>query len=230
VLGLRGGSGISRGLSSGGLLGVVVQSGGVGLEEIGEGSDGAVAGVGDGVGLVVGGIEDDGGETLDVSGGVVFGGINLGNDDAGVLGEFLSELVPLGGKGLAVTAPRGIELNEDILGGVHDDLVEGLTNHHLDGGIVGLGDFLALDGGVDGLVQKAVSVSVDGLLSGFLVAEDVVLAGVAVSITKPGVEDFKPKCLACSAHLTPSSLTKLNLPLTVAATLWAAAKSFSLVS
>ena len=43
----------------------------------------------------------------------------------------------------AMTAPGSIKLDQDILGFVHDDIVESFSDHYLHGFIVALGDRLA---------------------------------------------------------------------------------------
>lgn len=104
----------------------------------------------DGLTLSMGGEELDGRETLDLVGNVVGGGIDLGDSDLVRVGlEQLTELLVLGSKGLAVTAPGGVELNQDILVGVHDNLVVVLGNNDGDGAVVLLGDGVGLDAGVD---------------------------------------------------------------------------------
>ena len=69
----------------------------------------------------------DGGEARNailLTNGAVGISINLGDDDVGLVLESKAELLPVGGEVLAVTAPGGVELNEDILRGVVDDLIE----------------------------------------------------------------------------------------------------------
>ena len=46
---------------------------------------------------------------------------------------FLAEFFPDWGEGFAVSAPWGIEFNEDVLGWVHDEVVEVLANDDFDG-------------------------------------------------------------------------------------------------
>lgn len=104
----------------------------------------------DGLTLAVGREELDGGETLDLVGDVVGGGIDLCDGDlVGVGLEQLTQLLVLGSKGLAVTAPGGVELNQDILVGVHDNLVVVLGDNDGNGAVVLLGDGVGLDAGVD---------------------------------------------------------------------------------
>ena len=119
-------------------------------DEGGEVLDGAGTAVLNGLTLAVGGEELDGGETLDLIGDVVGGGIDLGDGDlVGVGLEQFTELLVLGSKGLAVTAPGGVELDQDILVGVHDNLVVVLGDNDGDGAVVLLGDGVGLDAGVD---------------------------------------------------------------------------------
>jgi hypothetical protein len=119
-------------------------------DEGGEVLNSAGTAVLDGLTLAVGGEELDGRETLDLVGNVVGGGINLGDGDLVRVGlEQLTELLVLGSKGLAVTAPGGVELNQNILVGVHDNLVVVLGDNDGDGAVVLLGDGVGLDTGVD---------------------------------------------------------------------------------
>eukprot|EP00162_Nutomonas_longa_P013747 comp21691_c0_seq2/m.48213 comp21691_c0_seq2/g.48213 ORF comp21691_c0_seq2/g.48213 comp21691_c0_seq2/m.48213 type:complete len:484 (+) comp21691_c0_seq2:150-1601(+) len=93
------------------------------LEELDEALDGSCAVVVDGLVLVSGGPELDGREAADLNTfNIVGGGIELGNDHGRDVGELLGKLLVLGGKRLAVAAPRGVELNEDILASVESDL------------------------------------------------------------------------------------------------------------
>jgi len=115
------------------------------------------------LGVVSGGVKDEGGESLDLSGGVVGGGIDLGDDDVLVVLEKLTELLVLGGEGLAVAAPGGVELNEDILGGIEDDILEGLSDDDGDGSVVGLRDGLRLDVGNEGSGLVSSEVGAEGL-------------------------------------------------------------------
>lgn len=116
-------------------------------DELLHGLGGAVTVVGEGVGLVVGGVEEEGGEALDVDGGVVLGAVDLGDDDVGLGLKGLAELLVLRGEGLAVAAPGSVELDEDVLVGVHDDRLEGLADDDGNGAVVVRGDGLRADGG-----------------------------------------------------------------------------------
>ena len=97
----------------------------VGLEEAVEGSSVAGALVRN-TGLVGLREELDGGESADavLLGQLLVGcSVNLGNDDVAVL-VVLGELLPCGGHADAVAAPRGEELDKDVLGRVvHDGVV-----------------------------------------------------------------------------------------------------------
>jgi hypothetical protein len=122
------------------------------LDEVGEILDGTRALVSNGSVLGAGGVELDSRETLDLIGDVVQGGVNLGDDNlvlelrSGVLG---GKVVILGSKSLAVTAPGSVKLNKDILGVVKDDIVVALGNNNCDGTLLGLGDGLRLDAGLN---------------------------------------------------------------------------------
>jgi len=61
--------------------------------------------------------------------GLVGGGIEFGNDDVLVIFVMLGKLIPDWSEFLTVTAPWGIVLNEYILGLIHDDLIEVLSNN-----------------------------------------------------------------------------------------------------
>ena len=110
-----------------------------------------------GLGLAVGGVELDGREALNLIGNVVKSSIDLGDCD--LVGEglvHLTELLVLGSKRLAVTAPGSVELDQDILVGVHDNFVVILGDNNGDGTVVLLGDGLGLDAGVDLAGDKVV--------------------------------------------------------------------------
>lgn len=92
--------------------------------------------------------EVDGGESLNfvaVIGDIVGGGIHLGND------QVLAALVLLAQGGvhglqlLAVPAPGRVELDEDVLLGVHHDGVKGLPHDDSDWPLVVLGHRLGFD-------------------------------------------------------------------------------------
>jgi len=99
------------------------------VEPLLEGLEVSVTVVGN-TGLVVLGVEDEGGVALDLDTvGLVGSGIELADDDIGLGGEGISELIPDGSELLAVAAPGSVELDEDILGLVLDDLVELLADN-----------------------------------------------------------------------------------------------------
>lgn len=98
--------------------------------------------------------EDESGETSDTERtiNVVGGGVDLGDGDVGLgILEVLAELVPDGGEGLAVSAPGGIELNKDVLGG--GGLIKVLVDEDLDRAVVGLRERLGLLEGDDGTIE-----------------------------------------------------------------------------
>jgi hypothetical protein len=96
-------------------------------------------------GLVVLWIEDESWVSSDLNTlSLVNGGVELTNDEILVLSHGLGELLPWLGELLAVAAPWGVVLNEDILGGVLDDLLELLSNDHLHWLVVLLWDWLGL--------------------------------------------------------------------------------------
>jgi hypothetical protein len=145
-------------------------------DEGGEVLNSAGTAVLDGLTLAVGGEELDGRETLDLVGNVVGGGIDLGDGDlVGVGLEHLTQLLVLGSKGLAVTAPGGVELDQDILVGVHDNLVVVLGNNDGDGAVVLLGDGVGLDAGVDLAGNEFVEELADLLLGEVSALEGVLL-------------------------------------------------------
>lgn len=159
LLGLLGLLSLLLGGSRGGLalLGALLLDGDLGLvlsvllDELDQVLNGAGAGVGDGGILVACGVELDGGEALNLIGNVVGGSVNLGDDDLVLelrLLVQLTKLLVLGGQSLAVTAPGGVELNQDILLVIKDNLLVVLGNDNSDGTVVGLRDGLGLDAGL----------------------------------------------------------------------------------
>ena len=125
--------------------------------KLSKGLDGTGTAVLNGLGLAVGGVELDGREALNLIGNVVKSSIDLGDGD--LVGEglvHLTELLVLGSKRLAVTAPGSVELDQDILVGVHDNFVVILGDNNGDGTVVLLGDGLGLDAGVDLAGDKVV--------------------------------------------------------------------------
>lgn len=94
----------------------------------------------------------DGGEALDLIRNIVGGSVDLGDGDElgeGIRSVQLAELLVLGSKSLAVTAPWRVELDENVLVVVDDDILVVLGDDDCDGAVVGLGDGLRLDAGVD---------------------------------------------------------------------------------
>ena len=129
--------------------GLVLENAGVLLEpalEVGELS-GTV--VGDTL-LVVSRVEDQSGEALDLNTlGLVGGRVELGDDEVLDVLVLLGELVPDGRELLAVTAPRGVVLDQHVLGLVEDELLEVLADDNGERAIVGLG-LGRLEVGLDG--------------------------------------------------------------------------------
>lgn len=132
-------------------LGIVLLAVGVNLvaavlrNELCEVLDGPGTAVLDGVLLVAGTVKLDGGETLDLIGNIVCGSVNLcDSDEVGEAFEKRAELIVLGRKSLAVSAPWGIEFEKNVLGVVENDVVVVLGNNNGDGAIL-LGDGLALN-------------------------------------------------------------------------------------
>jgi len=75
--------------------------------------------------LVTFGVEGECREAFNLNLFVLVGGcIVLGNDEVLNVLNVLSELVPVGGKTLAVAAPRSIVLHKHILGRVHNNVLE----------------------------------------------------------------------------------------------------------
>lgn len=157
-------------LGSGDLVAAVV------ADEIGQSLDGAGTVVLHGLVLGAGLEELDGGEAGDVIGDVVGGGVDLGNGhlvgESGVLG---GELVVLGSESLAVTAPRGVELEKDVLVVINDLSLVALGDDDGGGTLLLLGDGLALDAGLDLALNVLLNERANGLLGevldGTLLAE-----------------------------------------------------------
>jgi len=84
------------------------------------------------------------GETINF----VHGGVELGNDKVVNVSDRLGKLIPNRGEFLAVTAPRSVVLNEDILTRVHDDVSPVVTDEHGERARV-LGNRLTLQVGLD---------------------------------------------------------------------------------
>lgn len=145
-------------LSSGDLVAAVVAN------ELSEGLDRSSATVLDGLVLGAGLEELDGREASNVIGNVVGGGVNLGNGDlVGESGVLLSKLVVLGGQGLAVSAPGGVELEKDILVVVDDEVLVALCDNDSGTGLLLLGDGVALDAGLDLAANELLNERTDSL-------------------------------------------------------------------
>ncbi len=71
----------------------------------------------------------------------VFSWIDFSDDNVGVVGKSFGSFVEVWGDGLAVSAPWGVELNQDFFFIVEDNIFEGLSNDNFDWGIVWLWDF-----------------------------------------------------------------------------------------
>lgn len=167
--------------------------------ELSEGLDGTGTAVLDGLVLGAGLEELDGGEARDVIGNVVGGGINLGDGD--LVGEgsvLLGELVVLGGEGLAVSAPGGVELKKNVLVVVDDEVLVALGDNHGGTRLLLLGNRLALDAGLNLALNELLNESADSLLADVLggtllgVGELLVLGDVLDGESGPGA-DLKVK-------------------------------------
>ncbi len=81
-------------------------------------------------------------ESLDIdSWDFIFSWIDLSDDDVGVVGKSFGSFVEVWGDGLAMSAPWGVELNQDFFFIVQDNIIEGLSNDDFDWGIVWFWDF-----------------------------------------------------------------------------------------
>ena len=78
--------------------------------------------------------------------------INLSDNDVGITSKDGGKSVPSRSKTLAVSAPRSVELNQDVLGLVVDDLIEVIGSQNDDVGARGSGSLSARSGG-DTLVE-----------------------------------------------------------------------------
>lgn len=94
--------------------------------------------------------EFESGEALDVhSGNLVFSRIDLHQEDVGVDGQSPCSLVVVGSQVLAVSAPGGVELNQDLLVRVNHNFFEILSDNNLDGFVIFLRDGGRFEEGVD---------------------------------------------------------------------------------
>mmetsp|Transcript_33786 Transcript_33786/g.77188 ORF Transcript_33786/g.77188 Transcript_33786/m.77188 type:complete len:481 (+) Transcript_33786:242-1684(+) len=116
------------------------------LQKLLEARQTAVAVHGDRLVLGVAVEKQDGGEALDVHllRRVVGGGVHLSDHQGFDTLQVVAEPGPDGLQLLAVSAPGSIELDQDVLGLVVDDLIEGVGSHNLDRGILHRGDVLGL--------------------------------------------------------------------------------------
>ena len=78
---------------------------------------------------------------------LVGSGIHLRDEDVVSVSELLSKLLVSGVKSLAVAAPGGVEEDEDVLGRIQGDLIEGLADDDVDGLVLLAGDGLGLEVG-----------------------------------------------------------------------------------
>ena len=121
--------------------------------------------------LLAGGEELDGGEALDLLGDVVGRGVHLGDGHlGGVVLEELAQLVVLGRQRLAVAAPGRVELEEHVLLVVQYYFLVVLCDDYRDGSVLLVGHGLALDAGfelaADELVEELADVLYVDLLEG----------------------------------------------------------------
>jgi hypothetical protein len=194
--------------SGGGLLGHAVGLDlGVGLlgggdlvaavvaDKVGKSLDGAGAVVLNGLVLGAGLEELDSGEARDVVGNVVGGSVNLGDGDlVGESGVLLGQLIVLGCKSLAVSAPGGVEFNQNVLLVVDHEVLVALGDDDSGTGLLLLGDGLALDAGLDLAGDEVVNERADSLLADVLgstllgVGELLVLGDVLDGERGPGAD------------------------------------------
>ena len=76
---------------------------------------------------------------------------------------FLSELIPDRSERFAVSAPGGVEFDEDILGGVFDKFFKVLTDNDLDSVVGVVWDFFGFQVSSDGAVKNSVDKSSNGV-------------------------------------------------------------------
>jgi hypothetical protein len=112
----------------------------------------------------------DGWEALDLIWNIVGSSVDLGDDD--LVTEILvesGELIVLGGQSLAVTAPWGVELEEDILVVLDDKVVVGVGDNDGDWSLLLLWNWLRLDGWRDLALGVVLNKLGDGLLGELLI-------------------------------------------------------------
>lgn len=88
--------------------------------------------------------------------------LNVHGDLVLLSGVVLTELVPGRGELLAVSAPGGVELGKDILGVVKDNLIKLASDQGEDGAVVGLGDWVGLEQGLQSASEERVNESGNG--------------------------------------------------------------------
>lgn len=170
-------------------------------DELRDGGEVAIALITDGSILVVSREEEEGGEATDVVSGIniVLSGIDLGNDDRVDLAEGSSDLLVEGGEGLAVTAPGGVELNQNVLGLILDNLVKVLVDQSLDVLLrVLLREGLRAAESVAGAQKAAVDELDGGLVVKVLLLVESVESGLVIL---PGGEDQSGKLRSRSTPL-----------------------------
>ena len=158
--------------------------------------------------LSTSGVDLDGGEASDGIGHIVGSGIDLGDGDLlaqlGNVGVQSGELLVLGGQGLAVSAPGGVELDQDVLLVVNDNLLEVSANNDGDRTFLGLGNGLRLDTGVNLAIKDVLDeladllgvnllglvVRVLGVLGNVLDSESGEVLGLEVEVASVGTEEL----------------------------------------
>lgn len=99
-------------------------------------------------------VEFQSGVSLDFNSlGLVHGRVELGNFDSLDVFELFCDFFPGGCEGFAVAAPRGVEFDQNVVIGLDDFFLEGLSDEHVDGALLGLDDRLGFQerGQVSGL-------------------------------------------------------------------------------
>lgn len=130
--------------------GLLLENWGVILHPLLEGLDISVSIVWN-TGLVVLGEELEGWVSSDLDSlGLVGSGVKLGNDNVWLILEGFTKLLPDWSELLAVSAPWGIELDEHVLLGVLDDLLELLSDEDGDWAVIALWDWLRLERWLEG--------------------------------------------------------------------------------
>jgi hypothetical protein len=158
--------------------------------------------------LSTSGVDLDGGEASDGIGHIVGSGVDLGDGDflveLGNVGVQSSELLVLGGKRLAVSTPRSVELNQDILLIVNDNLLEVAADNDGDRAFLGLGNRLRLDTGFNfalkdvldefadllGINLLGLIVGVLSVLGNVLDSESGEVLGFEVQVTGVGTKEL----------------------------------------